>query len=592
MRLGRLTLVAATVFLAAAATTVLAVTVNFATDGSVSWPTTVEHHALRWMAGATVAVAVFGLLAWWAQRWYDTGRRERVPAAQRSGPWAAVSAWSAEHLNVHPAVSDQRVGAQEGFVLPVYVARPHDVSIRNCLERLAAGSEARLLLLLGGSCTGKSRTAYEAVQAALPDWSLAYPKTPEALKVMLDGPPLPAKSVLWLDDLHNLLNESGGEGAAALLRDLLQKPGPVALIATAWPDACKELTTTPSSEQADRHYQARTLLREAWITDIPDTFVGADYEEFERLAAGDASLTAAMHAASSAGEVTQTLAAAPELMKHWLHAPAPYGKAVITAAIDARRLGVRTPLPDALLKAAAIGYFTPDERARALPTWFDEALDYARQPIKRVTSALLPVARPTGMGRLPGVSDLADYLEQHGTALRWDRFPPTTFWAAALDHLSNGDDLERLASNAFSRGRFRIARDLYLSALRRGCAAAFEGLCFNYIETDRILTQQGRDELVSLVRGAEDGGYSLWYLGSTLRLIHDEPGGGGDETLAAAGELLDESYEAGYLLAASDLAEVLTAVGVDATGLLAEARTKEAERGGPIAPGPHPQMAE
>jgi len=117
---------------------------------------------------------------------------------------------------------------------------------------------------------------------------------------------------------------------------------------------------------------------------------------------------------------------------------------VITAAVDARRLGVRASVPDAFLEAAAIGYFTPAERARAQPTWFNEALGYARQPIKLVTSALLPVPHPIGMGPLPGVSDLADYLEQHGAALRWDRVPPASFWAAALDHLPSGDDLERL----------------------------------------------------------------------------------------------------------------------------------------------------
>jgi hypothetical protein len=251
---------------------------------------------------------------------------------------------------------------------------------------------------------------------------------------------------------------------------------------------------------------------------------------------------------------------------------------VITAAVDARRLGVRASLPDDFLKAAAIGYFTPDERAQAQPTWFNKGLEYARRPIKLVTSALLPVPHPTGMEPLPGVSDLADYLEQHGAALRWDQVPPATFWAAALDHLSGGDDLERLALNAFSRGRLRLSRDLNLSALRKGAAGAFEGLCFSYIETDRILTQQGRDELVSVVRDAEDGGYSLWYLGSTLWDIHGEPGGGGDETLAVAGELLDESYEAGYLLAAFDLAKLLTAIGVDASGLIADARQKKAER--------------
>jgi hypothetical protein len=234
-----------------------------------------------------------------------------------------VPAWDAEELNVHSAVSSQRLGAQERFVLPKYVSRPHDKPIRDYLERLAAESEPQLLLLRGGSCTGKTRTAYEAVRAALAGWRLAYPKTAEALLLLLNGSAVPEKSVVWLDDLHHLLDEPAGEDAAALLRDLLRKPVPVALIATAWPDACKELTATPSAGRADRHYQARMLLREAWVADIPDTFTDADCQELERLAADDASLAAAIPAAGSAGAVTQILAAAPELMDHWLHAPAP-----------------------------------------------------------------------------------------------------------------------------------------------------------------------------------------------------------------------------------------------------------------------------
>jgi hypothetical protein len=316
MRFGRLALVAVAVLLAAVAGTVLTVAANAATGGSVSWFPAIEHHPLRWTAGSTVAVAAAGLLVWWVQRWYDAGRREVVPAVQRPESWVAVSAWSAEQLNVHSAVSGQGLERRGDFVLPEYVLRPHDTSVRDRLERLAAGTETRLLLLRGGSCTGKTRTAYEAVRAALPDWRLAYPKTAEALLALLNGPSVPARSVVWLDDLHHLLDEPAGEEAAALLRDLLQKPVPVALIATAWPDACKRLTTTPSSGHADRHYHARMLLGKAWVTDIPDTFTDADCQELERLAADDASLTAVIRTAGSTGAVTQTLAAAPELMDH------------------------------------------------------------------------------------------------------------------------------------------------------------------------------------------------------------------------------------------------------------------------------------
>jgi hypothetical protein len=58
--------------------------------------------------------------------------------------------------------------------------------------------------------------------------------------------------------------------------------------------------------------------------------------------------------------------APPELMDHWLHAPDPYGKAVITAAVDGRRLGVQAYLPDAFLQAAGRARLLHrSERARA-----------------------------------------------------------------------------------------------------------------------------------------------------------------------------------------------------------------------------------
>jgi hypothetical protein len=492
-----------------------------------------------------------------------------------------VTSWNAKQLSVHPAVSGQQPATQDSFVLPDYVLRPHDALIREHLERLTAESRTGLLLLRGKSCTGKTRTAYEAVQAVLPEWRLAYPKTAEALLALLDGPPVEARSVIWLDDLHHLLREPAEEGdkAASRLRDLLQEPGPVVLIATAWSDAYEVLTATPEEGHADRHHHARMLLREAWSVEVQDTFANLDTQELERLAAGDASLRAAMQAAGPTGEVTQTLAAAPALMEHWLHAHTPYGKAVITAAVDARRFGIQASLPHDFLAAAASGYLTPAERARAKTDWFEEALRYARKSIKRVTSVLLPVAPPRGMSALSGVSDLADYIEQHGAAVRWGKVPPTDFWDAVPERISSGDDLERLALSAFSCGRFRLSRDLNLLVLQRGHAGAFEGLCFSYIETDRILTQQGREELVSVVRDAEDGGYSLWYLGSTLWEIHDEAGGGGNETLVVAGELLFDSYEAGFIDAHVILEDVCAAIGVDATGLIGDAhRKREAQR--------------
>ncbi|NBM16386.1 hypothetical protein [Streptomyces sp. GC420] len=513
-----------------------------------------------------------------------TGRARRAQphpagAAVVQGPVVhrAVSSWSARQLRVHAAVPGEGcAGEQEEFALPAYVPREHDVLVRNRLRRLAESGEAALLVLRGGSCTGKTRTAYEAVREVVPAWPLVYPKTAEALVELLAGSPVAARTVVWLDDLHRLLAEPEGEQAAALLRELLEQPGPVAAVATIWPQNYRALVATPYDGQADRHGQARALLSSGWTVDVPESFTGQAWQEFVRRAASDPSL-AAVAAANRGGAVTQTLAAGPELLEHWQQAPHAYGKAVLTAAIDARRLGVRAPLPEAFLKQAVTGYLTPRERAEAEPSWFEQALAYARQPIKQVTSALLPVAHPTQMGPLPGVVDVVDYLEQHAGARRWDQVPPATFWDAAYQHLGSGEDLERLALHAFSRSRYRTSRELYLRAGMRGSPDAVEGMCFSYTETGRILTLPGRDEVAALAREANDGGYSLWYVGSTLASIGTEERD--QQMCVLAADLLADSYTAGYRDAAFSLAELWESTGLpeEAAQLTEHARQAEVE---------------
>ena len=87
MRRWRLALVAVAGVLAAAAGTVLAVALNVATGGTARWFPTMERYPLWWTAGGTAGVAGAGLLVWWAQRRYDQGLAELVPAVQRPEPW-------------------------------------------------------------------------------------------------------------------------------------------------------------------------------------------------------------------------------------------------------------------------------------------------------------------------------------------------------------------------------------------------------------------------------------------------------------------------------------------------------------------------
>ena len=152
-----------------------------------------------------------------------------------------------------------------------------------------------------------------------------------------------------------------------------------------------------------------------------------------------------MLAARSAagGQVVQFLAGAPELLARYRNAP-PAARALIEAAMDARRLGMGAALPRAFLEAAAPGYLADDEWDALGEDWLEQALAYAAVPCKGARGPLTrirprparPAAgdragqRPAGTGGGPGYR-LADYLDQHGRAQRGSQFPPAEFWAAA-----------------------------------------------------------------------------------------------------------------------------------------------------------------
>jgi hypothetical protein len=64
------------------------------------------------------------------------------------------------------------------------------------------------------------------------------------------------------------------------------------------------------------------------------------------------------------------------LISRWLNAADdPYGAAVITAAVIARRCGHPEPRPATVLESLAETLLTPAARARATGQWFQTALD-------------------------------------------------------------------------------------------------------------------------------------------------------------------------------------------------------------------------
>ncbi len=124
---------------------------------------------------------------------------------------------------------------------------------------------------------------------------------------------------------------------------------------------------------------------------------------------------------------------------------------MLTAALDAARLGARAPLSAEFLRAAAPGYCTSQQLAEAPETWFEQALAYATSKLHGAAAALTPVG--VGMGEVAGYL-VADYRVRHASRERRYAQVPASTWDAVLSHIrdpADPADAARLAGSAKGR---------------------------------------------------------------------------------------------------------------------------------------------
>ncbi|MEU8089145.1 hypothetical protein AB0B57_36705, partial [Micromonospora sp. NPDC049101] len=425
----------------------------------------------------------------------DNGR-DRHPAAKRilelwiaakAAPAASVrqrlgkpvGEWNPIDLEVHRAIDTPQQGASLP-VLPDYVPRAHDVRIRRAVDEVAGG-KSRMVTLVGGSSTGKTRACWEAIQRLAKDddqWWVWHPKDPSkpgaAAAAIGDVGPM---TVVWLNEAQHYLlpaDPALGERIAAGLRTLLEDPAraPVLVLATLWPEPWSTLTTRPSPGQHDPYAQARELLDGTDVR-VRETFTSVEVRDLT--ARADPRLRQAAENAE-AGRVTQYLAGVPELLSRYHNAEGP-ARAVIDVAIDARRLGHLIAIPHSLLDQAAPGYLTDHEWSQAADDWLEQALAYTATPCKGVPGPVTrirprPGDSPTGHGP---TYRLADYLDQTGRTERAGETPPASFWTAAAT-ITDPDTLRTLATAAADRARYRHAARLYRLAAERGDLEALKML--------------------------------------------------------------------------------------------------------------------
>ena len=207
----------------------------------------------------------------------------------------------------------------DGGPLPAYIRRPHDDLLDAVLDPAVAGS--RLIVVRGGSSTGKTRAACEAVtRGALARWRLEYPLHAAALNALLDAG-IPTRTILWLGELRQYTGgEDGGAAVLGRLARLVEGQNHVIAVTTMWPeqwdsyiDASRGGAYAQPTETAGRllarlpeltsYNSARIDPARGGVIEVPAVFTAA--EIVAAIRTGDQVLADAASAAARAGQAGQ-----------------------------------------------------------------------------------------------------------------------------------------------------------------------------------------------------------------------------------------------------------------------------------------------
>jgi tetratricopeptide (TPR) repeat protein len=358
-------------------------------------------------------------------------------------------------LGVHPARHADPQGAAAGPAdatgssdrVPPYV--PRDIHER-LVELLAAGG---FVLLVGESTAGKSRAAYEAMQAALTDHTLIAPRSrsvlPEAIELAVRLP----RCVLWLDNAERFLGPDGltrtnvarvigGGGHHRVVLATIRSAEMARYTDTTHPDAADTVE--------DRH-----VLEQATPLRLRRPLTVAEHER-ALTRSWDQRIADALDHTGEYG-LAEYLAAGPELLNDWENAweaGHPRAAALIAAAVDCRRAGLTRPLPRRLLESLHEDYLALRGGDRLAPESLVEAWAWATRPRRATTALIGPCTDQDGE---PTDVEVFDYLvdaTQRDTTLG-GRVPQQTLAGALAE--SDATEADQIGTIAYEYGHYELA---------------------------------------------------------------------------------------------------------------------------------------
>jgi hypothetical protein len=290
-------------------------------------------------------------------------------------------------LGVHPALglADAGPAGQRGRRdwYPPYVPRDRDEQID---QALTGGG---LVIVEGCSGSGKSRAAAEAVRRVTAGRQLLIPARPDELAALSGLPGGLHSAVVWLDNLERF-GGPGGLDLPMLERLCPQGRHDVVIVATLRSEERQFLVRRPGI--ASGHTASiEDALRVATVVRLGIEFSAAERERAAGMRA-DPRIARWLDHGGPTG-LAEYLAAGPPAVARWLAGRGGenvLGAALVSAAVDCRRLRYTEPLPlDRLIELARFYLDSGDAHRPGRPT-FEQALKWATESVSGASSCLLP----------------------------------------------------------------------------------------------------------------------------------------------------------------------------------------------------------
>ncbi|MFE6399075.1 tetratricopeptide repeat protein [Streptomyces alboflavus] len=406
--------------------------------------------------------------------------------------WPVARNWDALAAGAHRA----RPG-EDGSKLPPYVARDVDAELRERIQE--AAEEGGLVLVVGDSTAGKTRAAFEAVRNRLPRYRVLAPPVgaplrpaPEALEGCAH-----LRCVVWLDDLEQYLGPEGLE--PEVLAEFVRLRVPVVATMRLKPyETFSADTDDGTGEQRWASLSSR-VLRTAEVVDMDRLWSAGELTRAR--ACEDVRIADAVAHHGTYG-IAEYIAAGPVLLREWRRARRTgsghaRGAALVTAAVDLSRAGLRGPYSRGLLVEVHKRCLADAGGSVLRPESLDEAFAWAARVRLGVTSPLVPVTE--------GWWSAFDYLVD-GT----ESAVPDWVRQTALAHAADDDDRYAIATSAYRAGALHVAEAAVRPLADDGDPAATFNLAL-------LLNKDGRvEDAEALYRRAHDKGE----LDATNNLAH------------------------------------------------------------------------